>query len=331
MKTLIDRIFRASVFLPLRIFLSFFYALAVGIRNKCYDVGVIKTQHVGIPILSVGNISVGGTGKTILSQALARYFQDKGQRPAILSRGYGRKSRGLQIVSDGSHVISSVSDSGDEPFLMAKNLPGVPVLVAEDRVAGAKHINEHFSSDVIILDDAFQHRRIHRDLDILLLDNSGLVRSHVLPWGHLRENMDATKRADMILTTKSAISNTDDHEFLLTPGNMLVNYQGQSVGLEEVRGGFGVFSGLGNNAYFFRMVEDHIAAPSFMVSLPDHCDYTDADLARIPFHKTSFWVTTQKDMIKLPEALCDQHNILYLGVEGTLPRPLLARLKHHFK
>lgn len=331
MNILKANILSSSPLLPVRVFLSLVYNLIVSVRNKLYDWQFLKTHRTDVRVISIGNLSVGGTGKTILTQSLARHLQAGGFRPAVLSRGYGRKTKGLHVVSDGTNITGTVRTSGDEPYLMAANLTGVPVVVSEDRVAGAKHIGKQFAVDVIILDDGFQHRRIHRDLDILLEDRSGNVRPHLLPWGDLREPLSSKKRADLVLTSKSSPQPEGEHEFLIRPAFELSDHLGNGVSFNRVKDGFGAFSGLGNNDHFFRVVEDTIGPLVLAVPLPDHCDYSDSDLARIPFAKCPFWVTTQKDFIKLEPELCALHNILYLSVEGVLPGALLKSLKLHFK
>lgn len=331
MNSILEKTFRSSQLLPVRVLLSYLYHLIITIRNFCYDQNIFTSHRVRVPVISVGNISTGGTGKTILVQCLANHFLSSGMSPAILSRGYGRKTRGLQVVSDESTVTGSVSTSGDEPFLMATNLPNVPVIVSEDRVSGAEYLATKFSPDVIILDDAFQHRRISRDLDIVLEDKSGAVRPRLLPWGDLRESLGSTERADLVLTTKTPGSDHGEQEFKMVPSDSLFDHTGAAVSFDVVRNGFGVFSGLGNNDNFFSVVEDNIGPPTVAVPLADHCKYTDTDLARIPLAECPFWVTTQKDIIKLSPEVCTEHHILYLGVNGVLPKMLLDQLKHYFK
>ena len=141
----------AKWFLPVRVALSIKYGILVSLRNRAYDLGLFKTYKVKTPVISVGNISAGGSGKTILVQALIEHFLGLGKRPAVLSRGYGRSSKGVVVVADDIGLKATVKNSGDEPFLMATNYPGVPVVVSENRVAGARHLEDNFSPDVIII------------------------------------------------------------------------------------------------------------------------------------------------------------------------------------
>ena len=327
----LQSILRSPLLLVLTIPLSLLYGLVIALRNLFYDLGIFKIHHVSIPVISVGNISTGGSGKTILVQSIARLFLKNNTRPAILSRGYGRNTSGLQIVSDGVNVMGSVDASGDEPYMMALNLPGVPVVVSENRVNGANYIHDNFTADVILLDDGFQHRRLHRDLNILLEDNSGSVVSHLLPWGDLRESSRAKRRADLILKSKSPVQDESDSELRILTSKTAFDLEGNTVHSDVVKDGFGVFSGLGNNEHFIRSIEDSFGPPTMVVSLPDHTAYSERDLQDIPLEECPAWITSQKDIIKLDQQLCSTHNILYLGVDCELPEMLLAKLKNYFK
>ena len=146
-------LYSANWFLPVRILLSFLYGAIITVRNLLYDLGIFKTHKVPTPIISVGNISTGGSGKTILVQALVEYFRDQNKQPAVLSRGYGRSTKGLLLVADKTTLRADPFSGGDEPFLIAQNHPGIPVVVAEDRVKGAHYLVDNFAPDVILLDD----------------------------------------------------------------------------------------------------------------------------------------------------------------------------------
>ncbi|MFQ6613421.1 MAG: tetraacyldisaccharide 4'-kinase [Fidelibacterota bacterium] len=176
-----------------------------GLRNRGYDRGLLSSHSVSLPVISVGNLSVGGTGKTPVVIALAEELLAAGKSVAILSRGYGRSGSGTVVVSDGyGKKTVPWETAGDEPALMAGNLPQVPIVVDENRLRGAERIHEQFHPDVLLLDDAFQHRRLRRDLDIVLLNAGDAERTYRLfPAGRLRERWDGLKRAHLILVTKS--------------------------------------------------------------------------------------------------------------------------------
>lgn len=180
--------------------LSLVFRLVTDIRNLMYDKGIIKSVRFNIPIISIGNITVGGTGKTphteYISDLLCKDF-----RVAVLSRGYNRKTRGFIEVKSSF----TTNETGDEPLQIARKFPDVLVAVDEERVNGVKTILEtHPETGVIILDDAFQHRRIKAGLSILLVDFNRLIsRDHLLPYGRLREKWRNARRANLILVTKS--------------------------------------------------------------------------------------------------------------------------------
>jgi tetraacyldisaccharide 4'-kinase len=180
--------------------LSLIYGLITGIRNFMYDTGIIKSVEFHLPVICVGNITVGGTGKTPHTEYIADLLR-KNFRVATLSRGYKRKTRDFRIAS----ASSLVSEIGDEPMQIYGKFPDVVVAVDRNRVQGVRKILKSFpETEVIILDDAFQHRRITPGFSILLSDFERLiVRDHMMPYGNLRESVGNMRRADIILITKS--------------------------------------------------------------------------------------------------------------------------------
>ena len=157
-------------------------------------------------VISVGNLSVGGTGKTPVVETLARLLRNHGERPVILTRGYARRdpTEGVLVVSDGSRVLEPVTRSGDEPQLLARNVPGVPVLVSADRYIAGLFAEQHFRPTVSILDDGFQHLQLERDVDLLLVSPADLD-DRVVPSGRLREPIDAAQFADAVLVSDSEV------------------------------------------------------------------------------------------------------------------------------
>src|SRR5512138_3861842 len=144
------------------------YLAATWVRNRAYDAGIFRVERTSVPVIAVGNLVAGGTGKTPLVQHLAERLLGIGRKVAVVSRGYGRRTRGPLIVSRGKEVLVTPAEGGDEPVLLARNVPGLAVVVAERRVAGARIAAGECAADVILLDDGFQHRAIHRDLNILV-------------------------------------------------------------------------------------------------------------------------------------------------------------------
>ena len=183
--------------------ISWLYGCGVVMRNVLYDRGFLHAEHVEVPVLSVGNITTGGTGKTPVVESIAKTFLKHGVRPAVVSRGYKRRTRGLVEVSDGAVVKTTAAECGDEPFLLATRIPRTVVVVDEQRVRGARYAAQKLGAQVMILDDGFQHRALYRNLNIVLIDASHPpFGMSMLPAGHRREPLRSLKRADVILLTK---------------------------------------------------------------------------------------------------------------------------------
>ncbi len=192
---------------PLRFLLipfSWLYAIGVWVRNRLYALGVFGVQTLPCPVISVGNIAVGGTGKTPAVIAIAERLQRAGLRVAILLRGYKREAReGITVVSDGKQVYASAKESGDEAYMMAQCLSSVPIIVSRERYLAGQIALERFNVEVLLLDDAFQHRQLGRNVDILTVPVTHPFGNpaRLLPAGTLREPPSALRRADIILLT----------------------------------------------------------------------------------------------------------------------------------
>jgi len=182
------------------------YGMAMSLRNYLYDRGAFKSWRSPIPVVSVGNITTGGTGKTPLVDWIVKFYEASGISTAIVSRGYGRRTKGVQLVSDGKSILLGSRDAGDETAMLAARNPGTIVVVAEARVEGVQFLMREFADrlpGVIVLDDAFQHRKIARDLDIVVV-NAGASQEldAMLPAGRLREPLPGLSRADLIILSK---------------------------------------------------------------------------------------------------------------------------------
>ena len=164
------------------------YGAAATWRRRWYSRDPARARRLTRPVISVGNLRVGGSGKTPVVAHLAQLLVERGERPAVLTRGYARvrPKAGVTIVSDGTRVLEDVAASGDEPFMLARALPGVPVLVGADRFASGLLAESQLGVTVHLLDDGFQHVCLARDIDLLLVDEADL-NDHVLPAGRLRE------------------------------------------------------------------------------------------------------------------------------------------------
>ena len=180
------------------------YRFIIWVRNLFYDIGVLPSKELPCKVVSIGNISLGGTGKTPAVIALAKYFQKQAVSVAILSRGYGRKTKKTVLVTDGNEIQSDWQSVGDEAFLIAHSLISIPVVVDKNRFRGGNFLIKNYNPDIIILDDAFQHRRIKRDIDIVLLNCIETLENHrLIPFGNLREPLGQLKRADIIILSKA--------------------------------------------------------------------------------------------------------------------------------
>ena len=175
---------------------SWLYRGAIFLRNRHYD-RPAAVRSVSVPVVSVGNITVGGTGKTPMTIYVAQKLQQSGVRVAVISRGYkGRAESGGGVVSDGRNLLMDSEQAGDEPYLMAGRLKNIPVIVGKNRFAAGMLAINKFQSEVIVLDDAFQHLKLSRDIDLILLDYTRpFGNTHLLPRGILREPVTALRRA----------------------------------------------------------------------------------------------------------------------------------------
>lgn len=320
----------SSWFLPIRILLSGLYFIVITLRNYFYNSGIFKIHKIETPVISVGNISAGGSGKTILVQSLLEYFLNQNRKPAVLSRGYGRSTSGLFLVADENALIGDPKSSGDEPFLIAKNHPGIPIVVSENRVIGARYLEDEFHPDVIILDDGFQHRRLYRDLDLILIDQPENRRGHLIPWGYLREPFSNQNRADLIIYSKGGLREKASSNLIISLEDRVFDHSGNTLSLDELTGDYGVFAGLGNPDYFFKSIQEHHYTPLTRISFPDHAEYNLDERGVIAEPGCAYWLTTQKDFIKLDAEFCQQHNIYYIALQTRLPIALIDQLKQNF-
>lgn len=196
-------------FAPLTSIASLVYNASVHIRNSLYDASILPLRRLHNPVISIGNITTGGTGKTPLVIFTAKKFAELGFTPVILSRGYGRSDPGVSlIIPPGKHIRSPAHELGDEPALMRLHVPEAWFGISKERFATGSRIERTASRIVFILDDGFQHRRLHRDLDIVVIDSSQPLGSNrLLPGGTLRESLSGLTRCDAII-----INNAQDSE-----------------------------------------------------------------------------------------------------------------------
>ena len=301
---------------PFLLPLSYLYGGVAALRNYLYDRGFLKTYGVPVPVVSVGNLSAGGTGKTSLVRFLAGELSKKAHL-CILLRGYKRSTKGALIVSEGKGPLVGHLEAGDEAFMLAKLLKRVSVVVSEDRYEGALRAVRDLKAELILLDDGFQHRRLKRNLDIVLLRKRDLS-DRLLPAGLLREPLGSLKRADAIV-----LSYQDLEPFSFSFGDKKIfkmfrkdwHFKDQTfaeIPLEELKGKEVIaFAGLGSNEQFFATLKRLGFILKDTLSFPDHYHYRD-----FKPKKGEIYITTLKDMVKLPP--CDNVFALdfHLEVEG---------------
>ena len=184
--------------------ITLFYWGVIFWRNIFYNFNFFVSRKIPTKVVSVGNITAGGTGKTPAVIYLSQFFKKRNYKVAVLSRGYGRKTAGTQLVTNGKEAVDDWRNFGDEPTLISQKLKDVPIVVDQNRHRGAMYLIEKFNPDIIIMDDAFQHRSIERDLDLVLINSQAPISDYrLIPHGLLREPIRHLKRADAIILTKS--------------------------------------------------------------------------------------------------------------------------------
>jgi heptosyltransferase-2 len=294
---------------------AFVYGRIMALRAWCYRAGLFRTFKLPRPVISVGNITVGGTGKTPVTAWIASYLIAKGLRVAVLSRGYGGALEGsCAIVSDGNNLLLRPEQCGDEPCLLAGSVPGLMVVIGSNRYQAGMLAMEQLQPDIFLLDDGFQHLRLHRDLNILLMDASKpLGNGQILPAGPLREPVTAYERADLLIYTR--------YQPLQEPGwrperaiptcsagyslaSFVVLGTGEKVDRELlVREPVVAFAGIAQPTSFFASLQEAGIRPCGTQALADHETYSQAVLLQIKRlaeeHGASWLVTTEKDGVKL--------------------------------
>ncbi|MBN1396420.1 MAG: tetraacyldisaccharide 4'-kinase [Bacteroidetes bacterium] len=308
---------------------SLLFRFGVAVRNWFFDIGLIKAVKIGKPVISVGNISAGGVGKTPLVEMLVEKISS-GRKIAVVSRGYGRKSSGMIIAGDGNGSHAPVKETGDESGQITSKFPGVIVIADEKRVRGALKAVE-LGADVIILDDGFQHRYLHRDLDIVVMTAEEILKGDLLlPAGNRREPIGSLKRADHLV-----ISRCDDvkqyesaSQEILKQVSCAAANEGKITGLQVKIKSFKrafdneniditqfagkkvvAVSGIGSpDSFKSSLIKVGLSIAEHLL-FPDHHWFSDEDIRNIvnTREKTNadFVVTTEKDFMRLKELYPD--------------------------
>jgi tetraacyldisaccharide 4'-kinase len=267
------------------------YAAATGFRNRLYDRGVLRAQRLQRPVISVGNLTTGGSGKTPFVIALGELLKTRGISFDVLSRGYRRKTRGvLAVEPDGS-----AADFGDEPLLISRRL-GVPVIVGESRYDAGRLAEKQFATQFHILDDGFQHRSLARDFDIVLMTGQEF-EDRLLPTGRLREPLSSLERANAIVLPEDfAVS----HRAL---GGKITWKMRRQISLTGALHSPVVFCGIARPEQLFAQVRAAGITPASEIAFRDHHSYRASDIRRLEAAKEQFradgFVTTEKDAVNL--------------------------------
>jgi tetraacyldisaccharide 4'-kinase len=335
-----------TLFLFVLFLASKIYGWGVRLRSAMYDLGMIRQKKLPCRVVSIGNLSVGGTGKTPMTVYVAQMLQDLGLKPAVVSRGYkGELEKTGGIVSDGETIFADSRKAGDEPFMMAQTLKGIPVLVGRNRYdAGLRAIRE-FSADVIVLDDGFQHRRLMRDLDLVLIDDGDFLgNGHLVPRGNLREPASGLSRCHACILTRSGLI-PSKHKLELermTPGKEVFRafhapyihgvFQGDTrhsgkMAAPDDPEDFSflsnskafVFSGIARNSEFRKMVIEKVKSIAGYLEYPDHHPYTHKDIENIIRHAgesgADAIITTEKDFQRVGRRLQSPIGLVVIGVK----------------
>jgi len=301
------------------------YSAAMRARSALYRTGALASYKIEAPVISVGNITTGGSGKTPLVEWMARRLSLEGRRTCILTRGYGRiDPQHRVIVSDGENILADVRESGDEPYLLAEKLRGAAAVISDrDRVAAAQWALQNLRSDLFILDDGFQHLRIERDFDVVTLDAMNpFGGGELLPRGRLREPLTSLARADCVIITRAdMIADADALRTLVRElsgvRTVLLSHARTTVVqlLSSSEKGsatetsaslpqpIAAFCALGNPQAFFAHLARSNYVLSYTRSFRDHHVYTQADADMLAREATKsgaqMLFTTTKDAVKL--------------------------------
>lgn len=302
------------------------YGWLMSLRAAFYKKGVLKQHRLSVPVISVGNLTMGGTGKTPVTIYLGSLLAD--MNPAIVSRGYkSKRTSEVHIVSDGVKISSDVEVSGDEPVLIAESLPGVPVLTSKKRSSAGRYAIDNFQAGIIVLDDGFQHLAIFRDVNIALFKvDSFLGNNRIFPGGDMREPLKALGRADCFMLTcvdeenrerALGIQNALAKRFPAIPvffaeyqASVIMNHDGSRRDISALGSqGLLAFCGLASPASFQRTLTRMGADILGFKGFEDHHVYSVEELEKLVRDAKKAGaqglITTEKDMVKLKHMVCD--------------------------
>jgi tetraacyldisaccharide 4'-kinase len=296
------------------------YRQMLGAREWLYARGLLHSRALDCPVVSIGNLTVGGTGKTPAVELAVRTLTELGLRPGVLSRGYGRRGGGVQVVADAASIRLDAEEAGDEPFLLARRLPGVPVIVGPNRYEAGRVARGRFGVTAVVLDDGFQHRTLRKDLEVLMARaGQPWGNARLLPGGPLREPISGLARAHLVVATGArcledaaevgrTVASVAPTVPVLTavhvPTECFESSSMRFVPLGTLAGGRLVaFAGIGSPAGFRRTLDEAGASIVDFQAFPDHHWYTREDLTRLLRRAVEVgadgFVTTEKDWVRL--------------------------------
>lgn len=271
--------------------LASIYGVGVGLRNKLYQSRILKPKQLAGPVVSIGNLSMGGAGKTPFVLLLGELLKQRGIKFDVLSRGYGRKTRGVLLVDPNG----TASDFGDEPLLIARKL-NIPIVVGEDRFEAGQFAQTRFGPQLHLLDDGFQHRNLARDFDIVLVTPDD-ARDRLLPAGRLREPLTALKRADAVVLTSGASAD------VLPVSGKLVWRVRRGIITKNLPSRPVVFCGIARPKNFLLQLRTAGVEPAAEAFYRDHHAYTDQDIRDLQQlrdkSEADGFITTEKDAVNL--------------------------------
>jgi tetraacyldisaccharide 4'-kinase len=312
---------------------SALYGAAASRRRRWYAANPARQRRLKRPVISIGNLSTGGSGKTPIVAHLARLLLESGERPAILSRGYARPqpSAGVTVVSDGARVLAPFDTAGDEPLMLARSLPGVAVLVCADRFRAGQHAEQHLSSTVHLLDDGFQHLTLFRDVDLLVV-NAGDLRDRPLPAGRLREPLSSAAAADALLvpaddepgSRKLTDALNVPTRFDVRRSTAAPRWMTGLGSAEPIAAGdaWFAFAGVARPDQFFESVRRGGWNVAGTMAFRDHHVFTPADLARVSAAARAAaargLITTEKDAARLGTSVVPEMPTAVLPLQAAI-------------
>ncbi len=304
-------------------FFSLFYTLAVKLRNKLYDKKLLRAYNSKSFVISIGNLTTGGAGKTPVTLETAKYYLSLNKKVAVLSRGYGGQidNRKPNLISDGSGALFTAALAGDEPVWLSNNAKGAYVVTCSNRIKAEKFVKEKYNPDIIILDDGFQHRKMKRDIDIVLIDaKKKFGNGYTLPAGPLREEIKNIKRADKVVVvnknfdSKNALKYCDYLKKKFKKDTYLCKivpeYAYNILTDEELPLGTKImaFSAIAQNDSFYRFLKRDYKLKA-VLEFDDHHNYEKDDISKIIHfaqdENIDSVITTEKDAVKLIDIIKD--------------------------